>query len=135
MRSIHDDFEFDVNDEWWAEAGMKDFVPKAPAYNADLSRLSGQTVYCVQIEEVTPVRRNLSHGVFNDDAETGRTAKDRVTDILRGFRSGAAIPPVEVMRLRSDSRHTYELKRGAHKFYLSVAAGFTHVPAIIKRDD
>jgi hypothetical protein len=128
MLFIHHDFRFKVCDAWWAEAGMQGFVPGSRSYRAD--PLAFPSVYEVRIDEVEPVPRQLSHGVFNNDDETGLGAKDCVVKILRGFQADAAIPPVEILRLPSDARHAYRLKHGAHRFYLSIAAGFTHVPAV-----
>jgi hypothetical protein len=128
MRFVHGEFAFEVNDEWWAEAGMYGFVPGSRSYRVDPLAFSG--VYEVRIDDVEPVPRQLSHGVFNNDAETGLRAKERVVRIRQGFRTGAPLPPVETLRLASDARHTYRLKHRAHRFYLSIAAGFTHVPAV-----
>jgi hypothetical protein len=72
----------------------------------------------------------LSHGLFNDHEELG-TARQRVVHILRGFHTGAQIPPVLVDRLGQPSQHLYRLRDGAHRFYSSIAAGFSHVPAIV----
>ena len=130
MRLLHEDFSFELNDEWWAEAGMQGFVPLSRSYRVDSQAFPGRDVYEVRIDTVAPVRRHLSHGVFNDDVETGLGAKDRVTNILCGFLTITAIPPVEILSLPSDAQHKYELKHGAHRFYLSIAAGFTHVPAV-----
>jgi hypothetical protein len=130
MRFLHHDFEFELSDGWWAEAGMQGFVPLALAYRADPLAFPGRSVYEVRIDAVAPVRRQLSHGVFNDDAWTGLGAKDRVMKILRGFLTNAAIPPVEILSLPPGGQHEYRLIQGAHRFYLSIAAGFTHVPAV-----
>jgi hypothetical protein len=99
MRFYHHEFVFEVSDDWWAEAGMNSYRPKGPSYHADLQAVSGQPAYEVRIDEVAPLERKLSHGVFNDDIENGLTAKDRVLKILRGFVANEAIPPVEVVKL------------------------------------
>ena len=130
MRFLHHDFAFWLSDEWWAEAGMQGFVPDSRSYRVDPQAFPVRSVCDLRIDEVAPVPRQLSHGVFNDDAETGLGAKDRVSNILRGFLTGGAIPPVEILRLPSDARHTYRLTHGAHRFYLSIVAGFTHVPTV-----
>lgn len=128
MRFVHRDFLFEVNDEWWAEAGMIGFVPSSRTYRADTK--AHPHFWEVRIDEVEPVRRQLSHGVFNDDLTEGISAKERVVSVLRAFVSGTALPPVEMVRLEPGASSAYRLTHGAHRFYLSVAAGFTHVPAI-----
>ena len=126
----HHDFAFEIDEKWWAEAGMPGFVPGSTSYTVDAKVFRNLAVREVRIDEVAPVRRELSHGVFSDDADTGLAAKDRVVRILRGFRSNAALPPVEIQELPSNASFKYRLYHGAHRFYLAVAAGFTHVPAI-----
>lgn len=66
-------------------------------------------------------------GIFNDSEEEG-TARERVLRILRGFRLDNAIPPVEIVE--GQHPHRYKLTHGAHRFYCSLAAGFTSVPTI-----
>jgi hypothetical protein len=128
MRFVHRGFAFEVNDEWWAEAGMSRFAPASRTYHVDTNRFPN---FCeVRIDDVDATRRQLNHGVFNDDAETGRSAKDRVISIFRGFLNSSALPPVEVVRLPPGASSRYKLTHGAHRFYLSIAAGFTHVPAV-----
>jgi hypothetical protein len=130
MQFLHHDFAFELDDEWWAEAGMQGFVPLYASYRVDPQAFPGKSVHEVRIDAVQPVRRRLSHGVFNDDVETGLLAKDRVIRILRGLRTNDAMPPVEIVRISSESQYKYNLTHGAHRFYLSIAAGFTHVPAV-----
>jgi hypothetical protein len=130
MRFLHHDFAFEISDEWWVEAGMLGFVHGSQSYRVDSQAFPDRRVYEVRIDEVAPVPRQLSHGVFHNDAMTGLGAKNCVINILRGFLIGAAIPPVEILRLPSDALYTYRLKRGAHRFYLSIGAGFSHVPAV-----
>ena len=80
----------------------------------------------VSVEEVEAVRRQLSYGVFADE--------ETVLKILRGFVGNSAIPPVEIKRQPLGSVHPYYLWDGAHRFYCSVAAGFSHVPAVVTGD-
>jgi hypothetical protein len=128
MRCVHNDFEFEISDEWLAEAGLIGFVPSHQSYLADHQAF--RDIFEVRIADVAPVRRNLSCGVFNDDADTRLTAKERCMKILRGFANGDAIPPVLIVKQNPDTRYLYRLTHGAHRFYLSIGAGFTHVPAV-----
>jgi hypothetical protein len=130
MKFLHNGFVFELSEEWWAEAGMNNFVPSKDSYRTDLQAFPRQNMYEVRIEDVAPVKRKLSHGVFNDDIESGVAAKARVLSILRGFIANDAIPPVEVVRLPTSDPYRYRLFHGAHRFYLSIAAGFTRVPAV-----
>lgn len=106
---------------------MENFRPVSSAYRYASPADGGRSIVLVPVNEVEPLQRTLSHGVFNDSPETG-TARERVTRLLRGFRDDVPIPPIELDRL---GPHAYRLFHGAHRFYCSLAAGFTHVPAII----
>src|SRR5262245_13687332 len=118
-----------MEDEWWLEAGMSGFEPNGDSYRPDLLAAGGNPVVEASIEDVEPLLRQLSHGVFHDGGLDGY-AKQRVVNILRGFREGTAIPPVDLTRCYGDKGYVFRLYHGAHRFYCSVAAGFTHVPAI-----
>lgn len=129
MRCTHADFEFDFPDDWWMEAGMTGFVPPAAAYRVDASAHPASKN--VRIDDIEPVRRNLSHGVFNDDDEMRLPAKQRVLNILGGFLANSAMPPVQVRPQPAGSDYAYELRHGAHRFYCSVRADFTEIPAVL----
>jgi hypothetical protein len=130
MKCLHHDFDFELPDEWLAEAKMSAFVPLSTSYQVDASSIPNRAISKISVCDVQPVRRQLSHGVFNNDSESGLSARDRVVRILRGFRTGEAIPPVEVAELPMGSNCRYRLTHGAHRLYCSVAVGFTEVPAV-----
>lgn len=79
----------------------------------------------VRIEEVGPGYRNPGVGIFSD-SEEGGTARERVLRILRAFRLDNAISPVEIVE--GQYAYRYKLVHGAHRFYCSLAAGYTSVP-------
>ena len=128
MKLYHHDLKIELDDTWWAEAGMEGFVPLTRAYLVDIKAAKGREPFEIRIDEVKPVRRNPGVGIFNDNDEA--SARDRVVSILRGFRTGSAIPPVEVVFEPAGSDFLYKLVAGAHRFYCSLAAGFTHVWAV-----
>ncbi len=126
-------FAFNIPDEWWFEGGMIGFTPTGQAYAAGEPEpnlgLENRPVLTIPIDEIEAPRRALSHGVFNDGAVT---ARERVVRILMGFRQGTPLPPVQVCRSSSPGQyhHLYRLYHGAHRFYCSVAAGYSHISAI-----
>jgi hypothetical protein len=128
MKIHHHDLEIELDDAWWEEAGMKHVSPSANTYCVNIEAAKGKEIFIVKIDEVGPVRRKPGVGIFNTNVEA--TAKDRVISILAGFRNGAAIPPVEVVLEPKGSKFPYRLVHGAHRFYCSLAAGFSHVPAV-----
>lgn len=128
---MHHDLSIVLEDEWWAEAEMAGFSPASNAYRTDLSlSKGGEPILEVRIADVGPVGPvRCSIGIFRD-SEDGIPARERVLKILRGFRLGDAIPPVQVVECGPGSQHRYKLTAGIHRFYCSLAAGFTHVPTI-----
>jgi hypothetical protein len=122
MESHHGHLRYELNGEWWQDAGMVGFVPARPSFRPDLSAFPESPVVEVAVTDVQPLERHLSHGVFSD--------KRRVVSILRGFREDAAIPPVELLRLRDHGLYRFSLYHGGHRFYCAIAAGFSHVPAV-----
>lgn len=129
MRFYHRDVEYELHDDWWAEAGMEEFVPQRPAFRAGPSDIPDRQPFELSVDQVRPLRRQLSHGVFNDSELQG-SAHDRVVQILKGFKADNAIPPVHVARTTSGPEGPFKLVHGAHRFYCAVATGFSHVPAV-----
>ncbi|NQV87920.1 MAG: hypothetical protein HQ492_12675 [Woeseiaceae bacterium] len=68
MKLKHHDLEFELPNEWWAEARMEDFTPPSSAYAADPGN---RKIFEVPIADVGAVRRNPGAGIFNDDADKG----------------------------------------------------------------
>ncbi len=106
---------------------MRGFVTTFTAYRVNYRLF--QNVHEVPIKDVGPVSRNSGVGIFNDSEEEG-SARERVVRILRGFRFDNAIPPVEIVEGQAGYPYRYKLVHGAHRFYCSLAAGFTCVPSI-----
>lgn len=128
MIFFHHDFRIELDDTWWQAAGMESFVRKGQSFRVDVSQARGRAISIVAIKDIAPMRRNLSHGVFNNN-ETG-SAQQRVTSILTGFRTNAALPPVEVVEQPPGSAQRYKLTAGVHRLYCSVAVGYTHLPCV-----
>ena len=113
----------------WTEAGMEGFTPEERSFRPGQSQWPELPIGEVAIDDVRPLRRQGSHGVFNDNPESG-SAHDRVVRILLGFREDSPIPPVEVARSAHGTGSKFKLIHGAHRFYCAEAAGFSHVPAV-----
>lgn len=91
----HHDLIVELDDHWWAAAQMQRFVPSGRTYRVDLNSAKGQMVFEARIDEIGPVRRAPGIGIFNNNEE--KTARERVVCILTGFRTGATIPPIELV--------------------------------------
>lgn len=129
MRFKHRGVEYELPDEWWREAGMPSTNLPVRSFQSGPSPLAELAVFYVAVDDIEPVQRKGSHGVFNDNVEFG-TAHDRVLRILRGFVDRSPIPPIEVARNASNADPRFKLIHGAHRLYCAVAAGHTHVPAV-----
>ena len=124
-RFRHVDFSFCIKDLWWSKAGIAGFRPQAPQYRVDSSGFDGRQILSVGVGDVRPLycRKISPDGRFFD-------TKERVVQVLRGFIENSALPPVEVVKQPAGSDYLYKLYDGTHRFYCSVAAGFSHVPAV-----
>jgi hypothetical protein len=129
MRFSHHNIEYVLPDEWWNEAGMRAGLMTGRSYVSGPSPWPKLPVFELAVSDLQPVLRQGSHGVFNNNPEFG-TAHDRVVQILRGFREQSSIPPIEVARLPPIQSPQFKLIHGAHRLYCSIAAGFSHVPAV-----
>jgi hypothetical protein len=129
-RFTHGGQSYALADEWWAEADMGSFLPTTRCYKADETAVPGRQVTTIPVSDVEPLVRDGTHGVFNDSPHWG-SARERVTKILNGFRAGTPLPPVKLVRTGGRGLYQYRLYDGAHRFYCSVAAGFSAVPAIV----
>lgn len=118
-----------IDGTWWAEAGMENFAPSARAYVADPREVGDGKICEIPIDDFSVVSvERRSVGIFKDNEK--RTAGERVVRILKGFVSGDEISPVEFKYEKPGSQYRYRLYNGTHRFYCSVAAGFSHVPAV-----
>jgi hypothetical protein len=126
----HEGFVFTIDDAWWAASKAHLFVPAEQSYRAAApQRKTDRAIRVISIAQIEPLIRQLSHGPFNDEKD-GPSAETRVTALLTGFVSGAPIPPIEILRADVSSQYEHRLYHGAHRYWCSVAVGFTHIPAI-----
>jgi hypothetical protein len=113
--------EFSIPADWWAEAGMEGF---ACGLSATYRVTPLPEILLVPVEAIEPLsmesRNHLSYGGFDHE---------RMVRVLQGFSTGAAIPPIQVAAQPPQRAYRYRLHHGAHRFFGSVAAGFSHVPA------
>ena len=107
--------EFSFPVEWWNEAGMPAFERQSPYYLWDaLPELF------VRIDAIEPPPMDYEG-----------LDRVRMVKVLHAIVSRTALPPVEVEELSLGDYH-YRLHHGAHRFFASVAVGFTHIPARLR---
>jgi hypothetical protein len=127
MKFQHHTLFVELPDAWWYAAGMEDFVAREKSFRVDETANSGQEIFYRAIADIAPVQRKVGIPIFNNNEIA--TAQKRVTDILKGFREGSRIPPIKVVPLEQGA-FKFKLTAGVHRLYCSLAAGFTHVPAV-----
>jgi hypothetical protein len=111
--------QFKLPAEWWNEAGMKTFQRQSPSYPFQRS----PKILLVRIDSIEPL--SLKHRL---DQVLRRPS---LVSIFRRIASGSVMPPIQLDELPPNGEYAYRIHRGAHRFYASVAAGFTHIPAVI----
>jgi hypothetical protein len=122
MKLCHHHLEIELDDTWWTEAGMDGFVPLKKAYIVNADAANGRKLFEIRIDDVKPVMRGPGVKIFR--------GKESVLSIFQGFVVGSAIPPIEIVFEPQGSKFRYELVNGTHRLYCSLAAGFSHVPAV-----
>ena len=100
-----------------ARVGLSDFLPTSPGYRCD--DFHAQLIPLSEIQ-----------------APSGRTlvVDERANAILVAIGQSAPLPPVEVdeppSRFATNCR--FRLRDGFHRYHISAALGFTHIPVAIK---
>ena len=117
--------EFEIPDDWITESGLTSFNPSASAYR------SSADAELVPLSEIAPLPRVQT--CWKDWRGFDRK---QLVDVLKGIVAGDEIKPVPMIQL-PDSDHLvrlsyrYCVRDGFHRYYASIAAGFTCLPASI----
>ncbi len=120
-RVPHEDIEFEIPDSWWASADAEDFSPHGRAFVASSSAEWPTTL--VPVTDVEPPRR--TPGVIG-------LTEDRTVSVLKAFRSGVPLPPLEVYEPPDPKRCKFQVRDGYHRYYASIAAGFELLPVSVR---
>ncbi len=106
---------FEIPDEWWTFADMADFRPGSEFYPPDMSPYEKLALAEIQ----PPARSGIP--LFK---------KYKLLPVLFAFQSPeCCLPLVDVIELPEPGRYRYAVHNGLHRFYGSVAAGYTYIPA------
>lgn len=112
------ELEFVVNDRILEQVLGSGFTPCGESYCSESYEL------IVPLSDIEPILRSIGSGGFRDDQS--------VINILVGFREKSIIPPIEVSDRKTTQGYRFRLKDGFHRYYLSIAAGFSTVPVVIR---
>jgi len=120
----HNPCDFEIPDEWLAEAGMIGFATTEAAFSSNASAV------LVPLTQIEPVPRFMSHPKDWRGFDRGRLVR-----LLRGFVSGDEIEPAPLFEMPifefAHSPYRYRVLDGFHRFYGSIIAGYSSLPAII----
>jgi hypothetical protein len=115
----HDE-HFDIPDHWWSFCDMSSFIPGNKHYCYDRGY---PDVKVVSIKIIKPPLRVSRRSEFD---------KRRMVPVLLTIGSPElTLPPIEVARKLSSKTYALELLHGVHRFYGSIAAGYSHIPVVI----
>ena len=114
--------EFEIPDDWITEAGFKGFRAKRPAY------LSTPNATLIPIELVEPLFRSVGHPL-----DFHGFSRERMVSLLKGFVADNIIEAVPAIHLPAREfcagTFRYRVCNGVHRYYTSIAAGFSMLPA------
>jgi len=113
--------EFEIPDDWLVEAGALGFSPKRAAYRSVLSAAAAP------LTEVEPPPRLVGYPLSWRGLD-----RTRFVRILNGMVTDAEIEPVPVVEMPFvdlvPSPYRLRVANGVHRFYASVAMGYSHLP-------
>jgi hypothetical protein len=122
-----DSTPFEIPTNWWSVSGMSGFVSGAQHYRTTPD--APCEVKVVLVSEVAPLWRKPGLVGFSKSG----FVEDRMVSILRAFCEDAPLPPIKVTET-STGLYRYKIYNGVHRYYASVAAGFSHLPVIVQPD-
>lgn len=113
--------EFEVPNEWLAMADAQSFMPKGTAFLAS-STPEWPTILVPITEVEAPVRNRGVIGLH----------EDRSVSVLRAMVNTQPLPPIEVHKKPSSLSGRLSVRDGYHRYFLSIALGFTMLPVSIR---
>jgi hypothetical protein len=113
--------EFEIPDDWWQFCDMEGLRPATTFY---LCSQRDPGVQTVPIAEAKPPVRDAGVIGFH---------KNRMAPILLAFTSDrCAVPAVPVRELAAGEPYRYAVLDGYHRYYASIAAGYTRLPVLFR---
>ncbi|OAI05412.1 hypothetical protein A1353_11540 [Methylomonas methanica] len=119
FRTPRDDYDFDIPDEWWSFAELDQLVSTPGPY---YPYKSADAVQIVLLSDIEPPQRSKAIEPFK---------KYKLVPLLLAFRSPeCGLPPIQLVELE-DAVYRYRVTNGYHRFYSSIAVGYSHAPAVL----
>lgn len=114
---------FEIPDEWWQAGNIGKQHLMSTHFEVEIS----PEIFNIPISSLIPPKRDNGMAMFPDG--------DRVINLLNGMRNGDSIPPIMLWSKKKMNSESYMIRDGMHRFYLSIALGFTEIPALIDDND
>jgi hypothetical protein len=116
--------DFEIPDDWLADAGAVGFAPTMSAYR------SSSDAVLVPLVDIEPPYRVSA--VVKDWHGFDRP---RFISVLKGIVTGAKIEPVPLLELPvfefAPNTYRFRVRNGFHRFYASIVAGFECLAAVV----
>jgi hypothetical protein len=106
--------------KWLSEAGVQDFRPT--------SKLSFRCDGQHRLIALSDIEVPLRISGYSLDANGFR--HDRMVRLLTGIRDNVSLPAIYI-ETADPGQRPYRVRAGVHRYYASLALGFSHVPAEI----
>jgi hypothetical protein len=114
--------KFDIPNDWWAFAEMEKFNRVGQFYYYGGQCFSDVAVV-IDLVQVKPPQRDPGTGLFK---------KYKLLPVLFALTSPeCSLPPITVERLLGSS-FQFSVTNGFHRYYASVAVGFSKLPVVIE---
>ena len=114
------DVTFEIPDEWWEFAELPNFERVTEFYIPN----DGDGVEIVALADIRPFKRVVGTGGFR---------KYKIMPVLFGLQSPeTTLPPIHLTRSVGKDEYPFQLQNGFHRFYASIAVGYSLVPALIE---
>ena len=117
----HSEIVFEIPDAWLRQGNAVGFSPTMSAYLFERDPEWPNVV--APFSDVEPPVRNRDVLGLHED---------RTVSLLRAITAGHAVPAVEADEPPNPKSHRYRVRNGYHRFYISAALGFSHVPLSVK---
>jgi len=111
---------FEIPNEWWQFAEMQSLRRGSPFYPYKV--IDHQSVQVVPATLVEPPQRAEGVPPFK---------KYKLLPVFFAFQSPECeLPAIEVIEL-NEGRYRYRVRNGYHRYYASVAVGFSELPVLV----
>ncbi len=138
IRLPHPPLMFEIPDAWLIEAGVGVFTPATRCFRYTATTSADVCVEALLMEIAPMLRIPGVHPAAHGFRPRGRNGEQDggMIGVLVAIVTGVPLPPVSVCMLRQKSAEgfVYKVRDGFHRYYASIALGFTHLPCAIGYD-